>query len=379
MLTPPRKPPAKSRTRRILRVLCLMAMAPVLALTPLGGQGVPPVVVTVDVRDTSGAPVLNAIVELSDPAGSLLVRRLTDAAGTARLPQPTARNARIDVRRLGFRRETLEWRDGTERLSVRLVPVTTRLARVEVREAPSRCQPGFIPFDADTTLRQVIDAIDVYARQEAALDELFPWIAEWSFAGTDHSGDDRIVATYPRRQYTVDSKRDTLRYARGRMAERRGLTWIKVRFEQVRDLTLPEFLANHCFALAEAPDTALGRPALHLRFRTDKAVRSTDSDGSVYLDPETLAPRKAIFRGANLPSGFSDFEEVVRFCEVTPGVLAPVQRRFWQSYSRPLFVRDVPVEWSRGVRTMLTMRWQSDVPHSVPQPSFASCAIEPAP
>ena len=379
MLTPPPMPPAPSRSRRVLGILCLMAIAPVLVVTPLRGQGGTPAVVTVDVRDTSGAPLLNAIVELSDPAGGLLMRRLTDAAGSARLPQPTVRNARIDVRRLGFRRKTLDWRDGTARVSVRLVPVTPRLARVEVREAPSRCQPGYIPFDADTTLRQVIDAIDVYARQEAALDELFPWIAEWSFSATDHSADDRILATHPSRRYTVDSRRDTLQYARGRMVERRGLSWIRVRFERVRDLTLPEFLANHCFALAEARDTALGRPALHLRFRTDKGVRSTDSDGSVYLDPETLAPRKAIFRWVNLPQGFSDSEEVVRFCEVTPGVLAPVQRRFWQSYSRPLFVRDVPVGWSRGLRTMLSMRWHDDVPSTVPQPSLASCGIEPAP
>ncbi len=355
------------------------AMAHLLCVTALVAQAASNGFVTVTVRDTTGAPQLNAIVEVFDPARGVAVRRLTDATGVVRLPQSSSGDVRIDVRRLGYRPESVTLRQGTEQLSIRLRPVPQRLARVEVRDAPSRCQSGFIPFDADSSLRQVIDAIDVYARQEAALDELFPWIAEWSFSGTDHMADGQTVATYPVRSCTVDSRRDTLRYARGRMRERRGLSWIKIRFEQVRDLTLPEFLSNHCFALSEELDTAVGRPALHLRFRADKAVRSADSDGSVFLDLQTLAPLKAVFRWVNLPLGFVDGEEVVRFCEVVPGVLAPVQRRFWQSYSRPLFIRDARVECSRGARTMRAMRWQGDAPPSGSELSLASCGIEPVP
>ena len=364
-----------------LSAWCAIALAVVQSVCPalLGGQVISGAFITVIVRDTTGAPLSNAVVEFFGPARGAPTRRLTDAAGFARLPQISSGHARIEVRRLGFRPESAEWRQGTERLGVHLRPVPQRLARVEVRDAPSRCQAGFVPFDADSSLRQVIDAIDVYARQEAALDELFPWIAEWSFSGTDHTADGQTVATYPVRAYTVDSRRDTLRYARGRMTERRGLSWIKIRFEQVRDLTLPEFLSNHCFALSEELDTAVGRPALHLRFRADKGVRSADSDGSVFLDPQTLAPLKAIFRWVNLPLGFVDGEEVVRFCEVVPGVLAPVQRRFWQSYSRPLYIRDARVEWSRGARTMRAMRWQGGAPPSGSELSLASCGIDPVP
>ena len=372
------EPPRRTPHLMVWGVMAVL-MVPSVCATRLTGQAATNTSVTVTVRDTAGAPLVHAIVEVSDPARGAPTRQLTGATGVVRLPQSSSGDVRIDVRRLGYRPESVTLRQGAEHLSIRLRPVPQRLARVEVRDAPSRCQSGFIPFDADSSLRQVIDAIDVYARQEAALDELFPWIAEWSFSGTDHTADGQTVATYPVRSYTVDSRRDTLRYARGRMTERRGLSWIKIRFEQVRDLTLPEFLSNHCFALSEELDTAVGRPALHLRFRADKGVRSADSDGSVFLDPQTLAPLKAIFRWVNLPLGFVDGEEVVRFCEVVPGVLAPVQRRFWQSYSRPLYIRDARVEWSRGARTMRAMRWQGGAPPSGSELSLASCGIDPVP
>ena len=352
------------------------AMAHLLCVTALVAQAASNGFVTVTVRDTSGAPQLNAIVEVFDPARGVPVRRLTDATGVVRLPQPSSGGVRIDVRRLGYRPESVTLRQGTEHLSIRLRPVPQRLARVEVRDAPSRCQPGFLPYDADSSLRQVIEALDLYARQEAALGELYPWIADWSYTGAHYTADGSIVASDTGRSYREDSRRDTLRYARGRMVERRGLSYIKIRFERVRDLTLPDFLNNHCFAMVEAPDTAVGRPAVHLRFRADKGVRSADSDGSVFLDPQTLAPLKAIFRWVNLPLGFADGEEVVRFCEVVPGILMPVHRRFWQSYSKTLFVRDAPVEWSRGVRTMRDLRWQGDAPAFAPQLSLKSCGVE---
>mgnify|MGYP002780278403 CR=1 FL=1 len=357
------------RARALFPALLLVAAtrAPV-AAQPAPGR------VVVQVLDSAGAPLANAAVEVrsSDERASV-ARALTDAAGRARFMLAGGDSVQVAVRRLGHRPARLRLAV-PDVATVRLARVPTRLARVTVRAGPSRCQPGFVPHDADSTIATLVEAVASYAAQEAALAQAHPWRATWRYDGRHHAASGAVLHADSARAFVVDARDDTLAYAPGRLVERRGLGYVKARWERVRDLASPVFLAHHCFRHATDADTALGRSATGIAFRADRTVRDADFDGVLLLDTETLEPLKLVLDWVHLPPGFRAMQEVVRFCRIAPGVSIPVERHFWQSYSTMLLRNDEPVAWSSGERRLEGLDWHATPPPAIVAPvDLAAC------
>ncbi len=349
-------------------VLCVVAMSAVSA----GAQerAARPLVVTA--LDSGGAALVHAVVEVrAVGARAPVARGLTDAAGRVRLVVEAERaELHVVVRRLGYRPVRLPVpADGAA--TVRLDRVPQRLASMTVRVGPSRCQPGYVPHDADSTVALLVDAVATHAAQHATFAALHPWRASWRYTGREHDPSGAVVRTVAADLGTVDVRADTLGYAPGRLIERRGLGHVKARWEQLRDLALPAFLAHHCFRTGEAPDTALGRPAIALAFRADRTVRTPDVDGVVLLDAATHEPLKLVLDWVHLPMGFRASQEVVRFCPIAPGVVVPVARRFWQTYTQARYWHDVPITWSSAERVLTTLAWAEAPPSGIASPFLA--------
>lgn len=346
-----------------------LAMSLVFALAalparPLVAQDVrgAPRTITVSVVDDAGAPLVHAAiaVQLRRDAEPV-ARALTDARGTVRVVLVAGDSAFLVVRRLGYRpASTALAMPGS--VTVRLARLPQRLAPVAVREAPLRCHAGFVPHDADSTLVAIVDGITAYAQQEAALAAAHPWRLTWRVTTRQLDSDGRLAMPESTIVVQRTSAGDTLGYVRGRMLERRGLRPLKVRRERVRDLAAADFLGAHCFRLAAAPDTALGAPAIRVDFRADRTVRTLDVDGSILLDPVTLVPRKLVFDQVNIPMGFRDGQEVVVLCQLAPGLVLPVERRWWQRYTNALVVQDARIDVSAYASRGETLEWLDTPP-----------------
>lgn len=313
--------------------------------------------VTITVVDDAGAPLVNAAVAVrlrrdAEP----VARALSDARGTVRLVLGAGDSAHLAVRRLGHRPASASLAmPGT--VTLRLARLPQRLAPVAVREGPSRCHRGFVPHDADSTLVAIVDGIAAYAQQEAALAAAHPWGLAWRV--TNRRLDQQRRLAVPESTFVMRSTSagDTLGYVRGRMLAWRGILPVKVRRERVRDLAAPDFLAAHCFRVAERPDTALGAPAIRVDFRADRTVRDLDVDGTVLLDPATLVPRKLVLDQVNLPIGFADAQEVVVLCPLAPGLAVVVERRWWQRYTNPPVMLDALVDLDTFTSRAETLEW----------------------
>ena len=334
--------------------------------TPLAAQEAHPGsasrTVTVGVVDDAGVPLVNASIAVrlrrdAEP----VARALSDARGTARVVLGTGDSAHVTVRRLGHRPASASLAIPGA-VTLRLARLPQRLASVAVREAPSRCHRGFVPHDADSTLVAIVDGIAAYAQQEVALATSHPWRFAWRTTSRRLDGERRLAVPESTFVVRTASAGDTLGYVRGRMLERRGLLPVKVRRERVRDLVAADFLAAHCFRVAERPDTALGAPALRVDFRADRTVHSLDVDGTILLDPATLVPRKLVFDQVNLPRGFADAQEVVILCQLAPGLALPVERRWWQRYTSPLVMLDALVDLDTWASRAELLEWADTPP-----------------
>ena len=294
------------------------------ALGPLRAQTAGTLAVTVAAED-GNVPLQNARVVLYAQQRE----GLTNAEGRLRFAGVAPGRALLRVLRIGY----IPWdttvdvrANAAVEVRVQLHHLAVTLEAVRVVEYPPCRNPGVPEAVRDSVLSRLIEQLRLNAEQYRYLINARPFhyvalrVAGklYEVSGTRADSVDTI---------TVRSDQKGWRYQPGRILEAdRG---VNRRLEQAMhlptlgDFASEEFLQNHCFYFAGV-ERSLGEAALaRIDFRAPERLRSPDVDGSIWLDPNTFAIRRAELQLSRIPKdlrGIAGVRVTTTFAEVLEAV-----------------------------------------------------------
>jgi hypothetical protein len=258
-------------------------------------------------------------------APSLGLERFTTVTGSFLLKDLPAGQLHLIVRRLGYipKELVVTVRAGmTDTVRVELSRVAVQLATMHVRAYPDCNEPGAPRPGHDSTLATVFGQVRMNAQQYRLLAESYPFAyAMVSVLGHfDTSGvvwHDRIdtMRIDGLSKWKYKPGKVTSRNFRGRRGE------LFVNLLTLVDLADPTFIANHCFH-----NGGLTRVDTATWFRIDflaaAKIKTSDFDGSIFLDTATYQIRRSVLRLRPLPSinGMTGMEVTTEFAEILPSI-----------------------------------------------------------
>jgi hypothetical protein len=267
------------------------------------------------------APLANTVVSL--PAHGR--ERFTSATGHFLFANLAPGTTVLRVRRLGFEPLDLTVRvraGAMDTVQVSLRRVAVHLSAVDVSATPPCLLPGAPQARRDSTLAVIYGQLLLNAEQSRVLSREYP------FSMT-------LISTLSSRTTSGDMHAtgvDTLRlrgdggwkYQAGKVLalERRGGNRGKVTFliPTLENFADPEFAASHCFhnrGLAKVQDSTM----IQIDIVAAQAIRTTDVDGSIYLDPQSFQIRRTVLRLTRVPvPGLQEVEVVTDFRELMPSI-----------------------------------------------------------
>ena len=298
------------------------------------------------VTETERVPLGYSVVAAPD----LALERFTGAGGAVVLPIPAAGPVRLRVKRLGFTpKDTTVLVSGarSQAVTIALARVSFRLQEVRVVAWPPCEAPGIGP-GTEETLRGIVDQLRQNAERYRLLIATYPFLYTMQRQFGERMPDGSYVAS-AQDVIPVSGTPDRT-YRPGTLVARepRSTQWI-MRIPQLSDLAEDAFVDNHCFHVAGLEDKE-GRPLLRLDAVAAAALRETDVNVSVWLDPTDYQLRHATFTLTKPPRAIPGLVSVtssVRYREVIPFV--PVMERLvaenvHQTRDRRATVRRVLIE-----------------------------------
>lgn len=261
-------------------------------------------------------------------APALALERFTGASGSVVLPIPAPGPVRLRIKRLGFTPKdttVLVSAARTQSVTIALARVSFRLDEVRVVAWPPCEKPG-IGADADGTLRGIVDQLRQNAERYRLLITTYPFLYTMQRQFGERMPDGSYVASA--QDVIPVSGTPEWTYRPGTLVARepRSTQWV-MRIPQLSDLAEDAFIGNHCFHVAGLEDKE-GKRLLRLDVVAADALRDTDVNVSVWLDPEGYQLRHATFTLTKPPRairGLVSVTSAVRYREVIPFV--PVMDR----------------------------------------------------
>jgi hypothetical protein len=271
------------------------------------------------VTETERVPLGYSVVA----APALGLERFTGASGSVVLPIPAAGPVRLRIKRLGFTpKDTTVLVSGarTQSVTIALARVSFRLEEVRVVAWPPCEQPG-IGTDTDGALRGIVDQLRQNAERFRLLITTYPFLYTMQRQFGERMPDGSYVASMQDVIPVNGTPEWTYRPGTLVAREPRSTQWV-MRIPQLSDLAEEAFVDNHCFHVAGLEEKE-GKRLLRLDIVAADALRDTDVNVSVWLDPEAYQLRHATFTLTKPPRairGLISVTSTVRYREVIPFV-----------------------------------------------------------
>ena len=207
------------------------------------------------------------------------------------------------------------------RLRIALTHLSMQLATVRVTAAAKCTNPGRPNPDTDPDFAAIVAQIRLNAEQYKLLADSFPFTYQVEQVYRSMKGDSSKVDPKIER---VSYRSDThgWQYKMGDLIERRGDGHTLMHLPVLSDFASYEFLNNHCFRYGGLEPTRSGA-LVRIDFQADVQIRTPDVDGSVFLDAQTYAIRRADLRLSKIPPGLPQVTAVqvqTIFGEISPNI-----------------------------------------------------------
>lgn len=206
------------------------------------------------------------------------------------------------------------------RLRIALTHLSMQLSTVRITAAGKCTNPGRPDPDKEPDFAAIVAQIRLNAEQYKLLADSFPFTYQVEQVYRQMKGDSSKIDPKIER---VSFRSDThgWQYKMGDVIERRdGHTLMHL--PVLSDFASYEFLNNHCFRYGGLEATRGGN-LIRIDFQADVQIRTPDVDGSVYLDAQTYAIRRADLKLSKLPPGLPQVTAVqvqTIFGEVSPNI-----------------------------------------------------------
>jgi hypothetical protein len=207
------------------------------------------------------------------------------------------------------------------RLKIELTHLSMQLATVRVT-AGARCTtPGRPDPTKEPDFAAIVAQVRLNAEQYQVLSDSFPFSYQ----------DEKVYQAMRRDSTRFDPsiERVTFRsdahgweYKMGDVLETKRNGETVMHLPTLRDFASYEFLNNHCFHYGGLEATRDGN-MIRIDFQADVQIRTPDVDGSVYLDAQTYAIRRAELQLSKIPKELPQIGAVhvqTIFSEIAPSI-----------------------------------------------------------
>lgn len=303
-----------------MRIFGALVIALVFQPASLAAQGT--TVLQLRALSDGGAPLANSLVSIP----RLRVTRFTDITGGVTFADLPPGELRLQIRRLGFQPKdtTLELTAGaTQTVMVTLTRVALRLMPIRV-VARERCEhPGPPVAHEDAALAAAFEQLRMNATQYMALVLAYPFTYSLR----------RTFGRIKRDNERVVDKSDVIdisgvpkwTYAPGRVLVPNPEPEHGVLFMHLPTMDVfadSVFIANHCFHNGGIEQVDDGPSYFRIDFVPASSLRTSDFEGSIYLDLESLIVRRTVLRLTRLPRfrHLLGLEATTEFIEVAPSI-----------------------------------------------------------
>lgn len=253
--------------------------------------------------------------------------RFTDDRGTFAIEGLSPGVYRLEVRQLGFEPSDTELtiRQGDNSVRVSLRPIAIQLGAITVAAVDRCTRPGPPDPSTEPVLAAIFGQLRENAHRFAILADSYPfrYVMARSLYDLDELGN-VVWSLSDTVEYRSDAR---LRYRPGDvLGWGPGPAGTRVRvlnLPTMPDLADSAFHANHCFAWGGMIERE-GRSLVRVAFRAAEALRTSDIDGDVDLDPVTYQVRAAAIRltrpGRALP-GLLAASDSLTYEELYPNIV----------------------------------------------------------
>ena len=296
-----------------------MLVAILCTTIPLAAQEAATAVLRLRVLSDEGRPLENSLIAIPQRG----VTRFTDVSGGLIVTELAPGAVQVQLRRLGFQPKdtTVELTTGTVTITVALTRVALRLMPIRV-VARERCDHPGPPNHADVALSSAFEQLRMNASQYLSLVHAYPFTYRMrrSFGRVDGGGERTMEAT----DSIEISGVPKWAYAPGRVVgpDPDGNRQLFMHLPTMEVFADSVFIANHCFHSGGVEQLANGASYFRIDFLPASRLRSSDFEGSIYLDLETLIVRRTVLRLTRLPRirWLRGIEVTTEFVEVAPSI-----------------------------------------------------------
>jgi len=319
--------------RRVTARLLLVAGAVLGTVVPAGAQQ--------PERPTGGGAVRGEVVSAAteERLAYVLValpprfaQRFTDDSGYFLFDHVPAGAHRLFVRQVGYLPldTVLVVRDGPVAVRIALRSVAFELPPITVVRRATCRTPGPPDPAASPELAVVFEQLRQNAERSRLLADAYPfqyWVVR-TIAEEDREGVRQSVQI----DTTGSQSRRRWRYAPGRVVTPtdepgRPSGERVMHIPELPDLADSVFHGTHCFSFGGL-EPVEGRAYLRIDFLAAVSLRSSDVDGTAWLDPETYQLRQlrlVLTRPGGAGRGVKGLVAEVRFREIVPSIIVPAQ------------------------------------------------------
>ena len=302
-----------------MRISTTLVIAILCTTAPLAAQGT--AVLRLQVLSDAGTPLGNSLVSIPQQR----VTRFTDLANGLTLIDLAPGTLRVEIRRLGFqpRDTTVELAAGsTHSIVVTLTRVALRLMPIRV-VAREQCEhPGPPEPHVDAALASAFQQLRMNASQYLALVHSYPfnYVLRRSIGRVKRDGARVVEET----DSIAISGVPLWSYEPGRVVipatERPGELFMHLPTMDVFADSV--FIANHCFHSGGIERGEDGQAFFRIDFVPAKSLRTSDFEGSIHLDLESLIVRRTVLRLTRPPRipMLQGLEATTEFIEVAPSL-----------------------------------------------------------
>ncbi len=253
------------------------------------------------------------------------IERFSGADGRYVLTQVPAGTQTLEVRRIGFVKQTVTvtvTAGGITSLDLSLVQVPVRLTALTVRPVEACLKPGLPDPKKEPGIASLVGLLRENASTYRTLARQHPYAyAIYRALGSTWKDSARISSVTAER---IDGIRD-VRYKPGKVVttERFQST---MQLPTVLDLTDQAFIDNHCFHYRGTNVSSTGETWFSLEVRANDKLKSPDVHGIFWLDSATAQLRRMeleLSRPERLPSHLRTIQAVsvrTTFLEIAPGL-----------------------------------------------------------
>lgn len=257
------------------------------------------------VRSGTGGPVTSVLVELRDSASVLIARQLSSDSGTFRFVLPGRGRYELQVRRIGFARQTVAFTSSADETTVTmlLTPVAITLPPVTAREL-NRCRNGFTTGSAtarlwESAVTSLLSAATTVS-DSTLLFDVVPSTRRYTLPDVYLMDvalrDERVRDALP---WSSLDPRNLAEFGYVRLVGR-TLQYVA---PDVEVLSSDAFLMSHCL---QVRDDRLEEGLIGLAFSPTNQIRQADIRGVLWIDDVTQRLRAVDYTYVSIPLALVD-------------------------------------------------------------------------